>query len=102
MIPDTIIVPAMTAGRHHWHQCICMHLSHCNRKRIYMHLASCSAALEPCRRRCQRRAMSAHAHHRSCLQVFVKGEFVGGSDILLGMHENGELEKLAESLKSSK
>lgn len=36
------------------------------------------------------------------MQVFVKGEFVGGSDILLGMHENGELEKLADSLKSSK
>ncbi len=27
-------------------------------------------------------------------QVFVKGEFVGGADILFTMHESGELEKL--------
>lgn len=26
-------------------------------------------------------------------QVFVKGEFIGGADILLNMHESGELEK---------
>ncbi|KAG5637241.1 monothiol glutaredoxin grx5 [Sphagnurus paluster] len=27
-------------------------------------------------------------------QIYVKGEFVGGCDILLGMHQSGELEKL--------
>ena len=27
-------------------------------------------------------------------QVYVNGEFVGGSDILMGMHESGELKKL--------
>ena len=31
-------------------------------------------------------------------QVFVKGEFVGGSDILMEMHKSGELEKLVDSL----
>jgi len=30
-------------------------------------------------------------------QVYVDGEFVGGCDILLGMHQNGELEKLLTS-----
>jgi len=27
-------------------------------------------------------------------QIYVNGEFVGGCDILLGMHQSGELEKL--------
>lgn len=27
-------------------------------------------------------------------QVFIKGEFVGGSDILLGLHQNGQLKEL--------
>lgn len=27
-------------------------------------------------------------------QVYIDGEFVGGSDILMGMHENGELNKM--------
>ena len=27
-------------------------------------------------------------------QVYIDGEFVGGSDILMGMHENGELKKM--------
>jgi glutaredoxin-related protein len=30
--------------------------------------------------------------------VFVKGEFVGGSDILMEMHKSGEMEKLADEL----
>jgi len=29
-------------------------------------------------------------------QVYVNGEFVGGCDILLGMHQSGELEELLE------
>lgn len=32
------------------------------------------------------------------LQVFVKGEFIGGSDILMEMHKAGELQQLAEEL----
>lgn len=34
-------------------------------------------------------------------QVFVKGEFVGGSDILMEMHKSGELEKLVDSASLS-
>jgi glutaredoxin-related protein len=30
--------------------------------------------------------------------VFVKGEFVGGSDILMEMHKAGELTTLAEEM----
>ncbi|KAF8813020.1 monothiol glutaredoxin-5 [Phlegmacium glaucopus] len=30
-------------------------------------------------------------------QIYVNGEFVGGCDILLGMHQSGELEKLLEN-----
>lgn len=29
-------------------------------------------------------------------QVYVNGEFVGGCDIVLGMHQSGELEELLE------
>ena len=36
---------------------------------------------------CHSRSSSAS----SCMQVFIKGEFVGGSDILMGMHQSGEL-----------
>ncbi|GFR47197.1 hypothetical protein Agub_g8789, partial [Astrephomene gubernaculifera] len=34
-------------------------------------------------------------------QVFVNGEFVGGCDILLGMHESGELEKLLAPVREA-
>jgi len=32
-------------------------------------------------------------------QVYVNGEFVGGCDIVLGMHQSGELEELLEKNK---
>jgi monothiol glutaredoxin len=32
-------------------------------------------------------------------QVFVNGEFIGGCDILINMHQSGELEKLLKELK---
>lgn len=32
-------------------------------------------------------------------QVFVKGEFVGGADILISMHESGELETLLKPIR---
>ena len=32
-------------------------------------------------------------------QVFVKGEFIGGCDILINMHQSGELEKILKDLK---
>ncbi|PNH02968.1 Monothiol glutaredoxin-S15, mitochondrial [Tetrabaena socialis] len=34
-------------------------------------------------------------------QVFVDGEFVGGCDILMGMHDSGELEKLLDPVKKA-
>ncbi len=30
-------------------------------------------------------------------QLYIKGEFVGGSDIMVELYENGELQKLVES-----
>lgn len=33
-------------------------------------------------------------------QVFIKGEFVGGSDILLNMHQNGQLKELLEGINA--
>jgi len=33
-------------------------------------------------------------------QLYVKGEFVGGSDIMREMYQNGELQKLLEAAKS--
>ena len=30
------------------------------------------------------------------LQVYINGEFVGGSDLLMGLHQSGELGKLVE------
>lgn len=35
-------------------------------------------------------------------QVFFKGEFVGGSDILMEMHKSGDLEKMVEELRQQK
>lgn len=54
-----------------------------------------------------RHAGSNHQAHwsRTCLfaalvQVYVNGEFVGGSDILMGLHKNGELEALFKNAGS--
>ena len=33
-------------------------------------------------------------------QVFIKGELVGGADIIAQMHESGELKKLVDSVQS--
>ncbi|XP_058765841.1 monothiol glutaredoxin-S15, mitochondrial [Vicia villosa] len=42
-------------------------------------------------------AVKAFSHWPTFPQVFIKGEFVGGSDIILNMHQNGELkEKLKD------
>ena len=32
-------------------------------------------------------------------QIFINGEFVGGCDIVMEMHQNGELKKLFEQVK---
>jgi glutaredoxin-related protein len=34
--------------------------------------------------------------------VFISGEFVGGSDILMQMHQSGELKKAIAGLKGNK
>ncbi|KXZ56308.1 hypothetical protein GPECTOR_1g271 [Gonium pectorale] len=34
-------------------------------------------------------------------QVFVNGEFIGGCDILMGMHESGELEKVLKPVRDA-
>lgn len=33
------------------------------------------------------------------VQIFINGEFVGGSDILMGMHQSGELQPLLDEAK---
>lgn len=43
-----------------------------------------------------RQAIKQYSSWPTIPQVFVKGEFVGGSDILLQMHQNGELTSLLE------
>ncbi|TXG69232.1 hypothetical protein EZV62_004167 [Acer yangbiense] len=34
-------------------------------------------------------------------QIFIKGEFIGGSDIILNMHQNGELEEKLKDIAAS-
>ena len=40
-----------------------------------------------------------HRTHVPHAQVYVRGEFVGGADILHGMHQSGELEKVLEPIR---
>jgi monothiol glutaredoxin len=35
------------------------------------------------------------------MQIFIKGEFVGGSDILHEMHQKGELKAALEGVKQA-
>lgn len=35
------------------------------------------------------------------VQIFIKGEFVGGSDILMGMHQSGELTDALEGTEKA-
>ncbi|KAK3160498.1 hypothetical protein QOZ80_1BG0060240 [Eleusine coracana subsp. coracana] len=39
-------------------------------------------------------SVKAHTHWPTFPQIFIKGEFVGGSDIILNMHQKGELKDL--------
>lgn len=42
-------------------------------------------------------SVKAYSHWPTFPQIFIKGEFIGGSDIILSMHQNGELkEKLKD------
>ena len=44
-----------------------------------------------------RQMLSSHSNWPTIPQVYVGGEFLGGSDILMQMHENGELAEMIES-----
>ncbi|KAK9818605.1 hypothetical protein WJX74_009351 [Apatococcus lobatus] len=44
-----------------------------------------------------REAVKLHTEWPTIPQVFVDGEFVGGSDILMTMHQNGELHSMLEA-----
>ena len=42
-----------------------------------------------------------HQHPTAlCLQVYVQGELLGGCDIVLEMHEAGELKETIEEMKA--
>ena len=45
-----------------------------------------------------RQGIKAYSNWPTVPQLYVKGEFVGGSDILGEMHESGELKKLLETV----
>ncbi|KNA22146.1 hypothetical protein SOVF_036690 [Spinacia oleracea] len=48
-------------------------------------------------------AVKAYSHWPTFPQIFINGEFIGGSDIILNMHQTGELEKkLKEIVPSQK
>jgi monothiol glutaredoxin len=46
-----------------------------------------------------REGVKAYADWPTIPQLYVKGEFIGGCDIVSEMHENGELDELLASLK---
>lgn len=50
-------------------------------------------------RACECDPCHARARTHARTQVYVDGEFIGGSDILLKMHESGDLDKLLEPIK---
>jgi monothiol glutaredoxin len=41
-----------------------------------------------------RQMLSAHSNWPTIPQVFIKGQFVGGSDIVMEMYQDGELQKV--------
>jgi monothiol glutaredoxin len=43
-----------------------------------------------------RQVLSAHSNWPTIPQVFVAGQFIGGSDIVMEMHQKGELQPLVE------
>ncbi|GAB2271243.1 Monothiol glutaredoxin-S15, mitochondrial [Dionaea muscipula] len=47
-------------------------------------------------------AVKAFSNWPTFPQIFINGEFVGGSDIILSMHQNGELEEKLKDMVSSK
>ncbi|CAL5199829.1 unnamed protein product [Lathyrus oleraceus] len=45
-------------------------------------------------------AVKAFSHWPTFPQIFIKGEFVGGSDIILNMHQTGELKEKLKDIVS--
>jgi monothiol glutaredoxin len=48
-----------------------------------------------------RQAIKAYANWPTIPQLYVRGEFVGGSDIIAEMYESGELQKLIPTPKAA-
>ncbi len=48
-----------------------------------------------------RQGIKAYSDWPTIPQLYVKGEFVGGSDIMMEMYESGELADLVEDLKAA-
>ncbi|KAK8664193.1 hypothetical protein V6N13_083992 [Hibiscus sabdariffa] len=46
-------------------------------------------------------AVKAFSHWPTFPQIFIKGEFIGGSDIILNMHQNGELKEKLKDISGS-
>ncbi|GFP92396.1 monothiol glutaredoxin-s15 mitochondrial [Phtheirospermum japonicum] len=47
-------------------------------------------------------AVKDFSHWPTFPQIFINGEFVGGSDIILSMHQNGELKEKLKDVKNQK
>ncbi|CAM0879879.1 unnamed protein product [Alopecurus aequalis] len=47
-------------------------------------------------------SVKAHTNWPTFPQIFIKGEFVGGSDIILNMHQKGELKDLLSDINAQK
>ncbi|MDQ1159398.1 monothiol glutaredoxin [Sphingomonas sp. SORGH_AS 950] len=48
-----------------------------------------------------RQGIKAYSDWPTIPQLYVKGEFVGGSDIMMEMYESGELAELVQDVKSA-
>ncbi|KAH9666535.1 Monothiol glutaredoxin-S15 [Citrus sinensis] len=46
-------------------------------------------------------AVKAFSHWPTFPQIFIKGEFIGGSDIILNMHQSGELKEKLKGIASN-
>ncbi|XP_074281227.1 monothiol glutaredoxin-S15, mitochondrial-like [Silene latifolia] len=46
-------------------------------------------------------AVKSYSHWPTFPQIFIKGEFVGGSDIILNMHQTGELKEMLKDVPAS-
>ncbi|EPS64437.1 glutaredoxin [Genlisea aurea] len=47
-------------------------------------------------------AVKSFSHWPTFPQIFINGEFVGGSDIILSMHQSGELKDILNGISSGK